>query len=97
MRHERRILVNDVLEPRRFGELFHLGLEVQNDLRPARHIAFDRCDREASRTVGLPTPAGLFLVAPRDDDDLFGEHERRIEADTELTNQRQISLGFASR
>ena len=37
-------------------------------------------------------PAGLFPVAAGQHFDAVGEHERRVESDAELADQRQVAL-----
>ena len=47
--------------------------------------------------VRLPLPAGLFAVAPGPDPHPVGDHERRVEPDAELADQREVGLGSSPR
>ena len=81
------------LDPAGFGVVLGLGIQAQSDARAPRRRAFSRQRRNRVGAFAVARPApGLGLAgANRLDDDLVGNHERGIEADAELADQR---VGF---
>ena len=65
---------------------------MENDLGPAGQGVFHWRDREATGSVGFPQPARLPAIATRAHLDPVGDHERRIEPDSELPDQREVGL-----
>ncbi len=57
-----------------------------------RAEALRGADGERPRAVRLPLPARRLLVAPGPDPHRVGDHERRVEADSELADQRDVGL-----
>ncbi len=87
------IAPDDVLDAAGRGEILGVFLEVQDDLGAAGQGAVGRRDREAAGSLRLPLPARLFAIAPRSNLDPVGDHERRVEPDAELADERQVGLG----
>jgi hypothetical protein len=80
-------LLNHLPQPPFVEELFGVVLEVQGHVGAAGRLRH-RLDRERPLAVRLPTDAVLGLAdGARDDRHLVGNHERRVEADTELADQ----------
>ena len=65
---------------------------MEDDLGAAGQGAFHWRDREAAGPVGLPDPARLLAIAAGTYPDPVGDHERRVKADAELADQRQVGL-----
>src|SRR5690606_35077662 len=65
---------------------------MKPNLCPTREIESRRFNEIAAGAIRLPAPGSFFRKAVRNDDDLFGKHEGRIEADAELADERQVGL-----
>ena len=90
MRDEGRVSPHNQLQPIGVEKLVQPLLQVQPDFGPARHIPFGRGNGEPARAIRLPPPGSLFLVAAGHHFDPVGQHERRVEANPELPDQRQV-------
>src|SRR5579863_2603515 len=90
------MVANDALELPRLDEFLRGVVEVERDARAAPRRGFERQNRdgEGALAVGRPAPGFVRSGAPRIDDDLVRDHERRIEADAELADERG---GFLAR
>ena len=91
-----RMLLDDPLDPPAVAEFLRFVVEMEDDARAAlgRGLECERRDGERTLAVGRPAP-GVRLARPaRVDHDVVGDHERGIEADAELADQR---LGLLAR
>ena len=92
VRDEARIAPDDLLDASGSRQVLGVFLEMEDDLGPAGQGAFHWRDREAAGSVRFPQPARLLAIATRAHLDPVGDHERRIEPDSELPDQREVGL-----
>ena len=62
----------------------------------ASGLAFSFGDRERAFAVRTPSPGLILAGETANDLDFVGDHKTRIEADTELTDQRNVILRVAA-
>ena len=95
MRYKRRILPQNVLQSNWLREFLHAVFQMQSDTCAACERFGHVADRECAVTTRFPTPAGVFGRAASYHFDTICQHERGIESNTELTDERQIGRFFA--
>jgi hypothetical protein len=88
-RHVARIRPDDALDVVALGVVLGVVHQMQDDARAARRSVIQRggLDRVGALAVGGPAPCLVAAGAARDHVDLVGDHERRVEADAELSDQ----------
>ena len=89
-----RVLLDDGLDADRVQELVLLLVQVDDDVGAAL-AALGLGDGELATAVRRPQPGVLAARLSRQHLDLLGDDERRIEADAELADHRQLILAGA--
>ena len=85
------VLLDEVLKATLFNELDLVLLHVEDDLgATGKSLTFVFVDGESATSVGLPSVL-LVVVGLGDDSDSLSNKVSRVEADTELTDHRNIS------
>ena len=88
--------LDDVAQPRLLQELaFALG-QVDGHVR-ALGFARRLLDGEFPLAVRGPQPRRVLAGPTGQDVDFLGDHERRIETDPELADQRQVVIGVTGK
>ena len=88
---EAAVFAQQLLDLRTFGVLQRILRKMQDDRRAAVMLRIGLLHFEFGRAGAAPMHGlGLFLIGFGEDLDLVGHHERRVEAQSEMTDDRLV-------